>query len=541
MDINKSLLLQNPRLYTGSTTGLLESANNLSDVDDATTARENLGVTEIQDTNESKFAARAPSSGVQFTGTGAITSAEASVSGPIFLRSKLIWPATGSQTAALPSIVSLSTTSTFTAYTFAATFRTAEGKLRVYNYGASSVDYRFATFDLTPFAGALIDLAVVSQGASGPAVYVNSQAVAQDGADSTLGTIPDWADVETRTYTKFRGPCIFDRAVFLSAEYGNVALTADEVGLLHAFGWAALPQYVHTAGAGLIKDFDFSAGADGFASISSTTVTGNVDGIGGVDDTLKLEATIGQIGAYVASSVVPITANKMYRQRGSAYRPSANTGTNGTRTRNQTSADFGLSLVSLPADTWTLIQQDFLALSTPTQIRLMGQDGTSLAVDAGDELYFANLGFDRVGLCGSWDFSQGAGYQQRDISGAGNRMTLTTTGGSRLNPGDLLQVKATVAHGSSGNLQINGQAILPDVGWRLNSIVAESDASITAYVGNVSGGAQLVASVALTANVPKDLTIVSGAAVPTTVNAWSNSSGAANITYTLTYVRSDIT
>jgi hypothetical protein len=312
--------------------------------------------------------------------------------------------------------------------------------------------------------------------------------------------------------------------IITAAEYGNVALTATEVGLLHAFGWAALPQYVHTAGAGLtlstsVAENGYATSWETFTSSDATSLTASDTRESRTNIRVRFPATMPRGKAYRTKFTPTFSELSSMTMLGA------------------TGASFDLTAPTLVSGTAV----DFLFTKSSADLTALLFLSNTSANDVAHT--FALTGFSVVsaGLCGSWDFSQGAGYQQRDLSGAGNRMTLTTTGVSRLNPGDLLQVKATVAHGSSGNLQINGQAILPDVGWRLNSIVAESDASITAYVGNVSGGAQLVASVALTANVPKDLTIVSGAAVPTTVNAWSNSSGAANITYTLTYVRSDIT
>jgi hypothetical protein len=291
-------------------------------------------------------------------------------------------------------------------------------------------------------------------------------------------------------------------------EYGNVALTAAEVGLLHAFGWATLPQYVYAGGAGPQHSTDFSS-ASGWYTAGTSTISGG-----------KLNMVSGDL-AYA-------TGNSSALVKGS---PTSFTITVDSITAGSAQYFNGGSYVSFAttAGTYTVA---FTPTASTAQMGFKAVGGNFVADD---------FSMFRYGLAGSWDFNTGAGYQQRDLSGAGNRMTLTTTGVSRLNPGDLLQVRATVAHGTSGNVQINGQAILPDVGWRLNSIVAESSTSVTIYVGKVSAGAQLVASVALTANVPKDLTIVAGASVPTTVNAWSNASALADIIYTLTYVRSDIT
>jgi hypothetical protein len=180
------------------------------------------------------------------------------------------------------------------------------------------------------------------------------------------------------------------------------------------------------------------------------------------------------------------------------------------------------------------------ATSAPAIYASNGSGVLATTIPEEAPIYVKNVVATTAGLCGSWTFDgTGAGYQERDRSGGRRPLLLTTTGVQRLKSGDRIQVTATVAHTGSGNLQITGQAVLPDLGWRLVAASAKADDDVTIQVGNVSGGAQIVASVALTTGTLTALTIAE--LKPTTVNAWSNASTAANITYSLVYERDDIT
>jgi len=132
-----------------------------------------------------------------------------------------------------------------------------------------------------------------------------------------------------------------------------------------------------------------------------------------------------------------------------------------------------------------------------------------------------------IGVAGSWDFNDGAGYQQRDLSGGKRPMTLSTTGVQRLVPGETLVVIHDFSFSGTTSLQMTGQAVLPDLDWRLNFLTIETDTDVNITAGNVSSGTQLVTSEAVTADTPKELTIVAGSRIPTTANVWFTSSATA--------------
>jgi len=333
--------------------------------------------------------------------------------------------------------------------------------------------------------------------------------------------------------------------VVFGAEVANVALTDAEVTLKHRYGWSALPQYAHPAGAGATGyTSDFSAGVDSWVVLTGTSLTGNVDSINGADNWVAQERT-GALGAlYSHRSGLLSQRGKRQRIRATIYVPVGATYTHvAVRQASGTGAISDVKAVT-PGTQYTF---DFVA--TPAIItdgdRVYVGVSTSTGsgftnTSTGQLLYVRDVIVTDVGLAGSWQFdSTGAGYQQRDLSGGGRPLLLSTSGADRIQRGNTLDVVATVTHGASGNLQLNGQAILPSGTWRLAWGTVTSNAAVTISVGNVSAGAQLVSAQATTATT-QPLTIVSDAArIASTVNVWSNASAAATLTYRLRYERID--
>jgi hypothetical protein len=119
-------------------------------------------------------------------------------------------------------------------------------------------------------------------------------------------------------------------------------------------------------------------------------------------------------------------------------------------------------------------------------------------------------------------WNEGGGYQAHDISGNGNHLRLPTSGTDWLNPTQtskrILSKTAT-----SGNEQLEGQSIIP-TDWQITHVRARClTGTPNVTLGNVSGGTQIVASVALTSSW-QVLTIV--APITTTANLWANANTA---------------
>jgi hypothetical protein len=500
-------------LYTPPTptpsAGALVAANNLSDVASAAAARANLEVLSAAEVNP-RLAARAPLSGVQFTATGSVigtipNGAAQFGLGDFGLRAQVLRSATATANALARSHASGNNR---------VELRTTTGNaliLRFVDGSGISTDYTFPTYTLplnTPAA-----LHVVADRDGNAVLYDNSVSVASISiAASAAVDIGSGNTALADVVGAFLG-------TIQRVEWINVALSAAEVALLHAYGWAALPQYVHEGGAGqvLTSPGVFANIGSSYETFTGETATGftgvNTSGTGAARSSFTSETSI------PAGKVVRITSTLTLN---SGETPIG---------RIETSAFANAGEATLTSGSATFMT----ILETTTSPKLQVRN------TAASDFTIADLVVTRLGLCGSWTFDgTGAGYQERDRSGGRRPLLLTTTGVSRLQRGDRIQVTATVAHTGSGNLQITGQAVLPDLGWRLVAASAKADANVTIQVGNVSGGAQIVGSVALTTGTLTALTIASTGLKPTTVNAWSNASTAANVQYSLVYERDDI-
>jgi hypothetical protein len=519
MDPFKTLILGTPpsRTFTGDATGLLTAANNLSDVADAATALTNLGAAPATFVTETTaaLAARETLSGAQITATGSVigtipNGAAQFGLGDFGLRAQVLRSATATANALARSHASGNNR---------VELRTTTGNaliLRFVDGSGSNTDYTFPTYTLplnTPAA-----LHVVADRDGNAILYDHAVSVASISiAASASVNIGSGNTAVADAVGAFLG-------TIQHVEWINVALTAAEVSLLHRFGWAALPQYVHEGGAGQltlvaavngtgVRAYEvFSAvGTTGFDA--ATTVADGANGAGW----LRSGLGVGKVYDFrynltLNSGTAPVVGIR-------AGVGSASPVATVVSATNSTGAN---RAVFIPNATTAFVAIVDAAQNADLEVR--------------DAVISA------VGLCGRWIFDgSGAGFQERDRSGGRRPLLLTTTGVQRLKSGDRIQVTATVAHTGAGNLQITGQAVLPDLGWRLVAVTAKASANVTIQAGNASGGAQIVGSTALTANTLTPLTLASGASKPSTVNAWSNASAAADVQYSLIYERDDIT
>jgi len=101
-----------------------------------------------------------------------------------------------------------------------------------------------------------------------------------------------------------------------------------------------------------------------------------------------------------------------------------------------------------------------------------------------------------------------------------------------LQPLDTGRIRTTTS--TNGNQQLLGAAVLP-VGANIMRVRARSRTGTpTVTLGNASGGAQIVASVALS-TAWKQLTIVAGAEVATTTNLWAKSTSTDIVEWDISY------
>jgi hypothetical protein len=466
-----------------------------------------------------RLAARAPLSGVQVTATGSVigtipNGAAQFGLGDFGLRAQVLRSATATANALARSHSSGNNR---------VELRTTTGNaliLRFVDGSGSNTDYTFPTYTLplnTPAALHVVadrdgNAVLYDHGVSVSTISIAASAAVNIGSGNT-----GVADVVGAFFGTIQ-----------RVEWLNVALTAAEVALLHAFGWAALPRYVHEGGAGrslfAAAAINGSTAYDTFTGASTTGFTAAVTS----------PSTARRSGGW---NVAGIEARKDYRL---LWGLAVNSGALGSASairlqgasNNITQQAADLTMAAGASQSAVIVP--FASGNFFLSFGNSDPSGT-VAVD----FTVSSASMEPIGLCGSWTFDgTGAGYQERDRSGGRRPLLLTTTGVSRLQRGDRIQVTATEAHAGSGNRQLTGQAVLPDVGWRLVAATAKADANVTIQVGAAPGGATVVGSVALTSGTLTALTVAE--LKPTTVNAWSNASTAANITYSLVYERDDI-
>lgn len=130
---------------------------------------------------------------------------------------------------------------------------------------------------------------------------------------------------------------------------------------------------------------DFAAGEDGWAG-SNGTAAGNIDSIGGQDDTLRL--TIGNTSAthYMGKSL-SLVLGKRYRVSFSYYLPSTNSNLDGIRADNGrwvSNHDY------TTLDAWTAVSFEDVYIGTNGYLYLYGLDGTATTFQdaAGDDVFY---------------------------------------------------------------------------------------------------------------------------------------------------------
>jgi hypothetical protein len=513
----------------------------------------------IAATTNAALAARAPLSGLHFTGTGSrLTQPTAGPNvkgGDWFVRVKAVTPATRDSTTRALACLQSDLGSTNNRVTlqigpssYAVSLQVRSTTTESIGLGAGAVLAASTAYELLlAYTHATGAFALYANGSAIGTVTLTGSQITEYAAITALqrlvlGNIDNAAAGNTTDCT------------IQSAEYGNVALTASEVSLLHRFGWAALPQYVHDAGPG-VPIISPSLRNGGFETLGSLGTSPFADWFGAPALSIAVESADVFAGAQscrlTGSGSAASSGNNHFNSGGASLtgfvRNSGWAGAKSARVRFAAKYVSGGSL-------YLSNSYQVLRTVTPgeaTAWTLFDWNGTIpesviyqapvFSADASAVWLLDNVTVTPVGLCGSWTFDgTGAGYQERDRSGGRRPLLLTTTGVERLQRGDRIQVTATVAHGSAGNLQITGQSVLPDLGWRLVAATAKASANVTVQLGSASGGAQVVGSTAMTSGTLTALTVASTGIKPTTVNVWSNASAAASIEYSLVYERDDI-
>ena len=402
------------------------------------------------------------------------------------------------------------------------------GGLVFYLYGATTSDFRSATIAgfQTSYSGQVVDIVVTRTGAT-LKIYINGTDTAY--SEVTGGTPPAWSDTITST-NLFIGQStgtsnIFSGRIYRSVVF-NRALSASDVTELITTGVNPADQWGTQTAA---YTSDFSAGADGWAAVRGTS-DGNIDGISGVDNTLRftVDSTASNSHYALKTSVPGLLASKRYRVGLDYFITAANATMNGLRLQQLTTAQL-LSPIQSVTGAWTSITPvEFV--STETRLDVVGYAGANATFTGNgtDTFYLHSFVLTRIGAIVDLDFTVGTGYQATDRSTNALHGTLFN-GVEFTQPKRMAVLYATT--NTNGNQQMLGTLAIP-TNAVIEDIIVNSTGTVTVSVGNASAGTQIVNAASVVSGRQK-LTLATP--FSTTGNLWVNANSTATLQFTILY------
>ena len=400
--------------------------------------------------------------------------------------------------------------------------------LNVFRHGTiASTDNRQATVSnfTTNFAGQVVDV-VVTRAGNTLKIYINGTDTAY--TETTTGAAPPWSQTVDSGFTLVGAggaATVFTGRIYRSVVF-NRALSASDVTELITVGVNPADQWGTQTAA---YTSDFSAGADSW-SAARGTAAGNIDGISGVDNTLRLTVDTTATNSHLAflNPVPGLLAGKRYRVGFNYFITAANATMNGLALW-QLSPSVQISTVQSVTGAWTSIAPvEFV--SGETRLAVLGAAGgnANFTGNGTDTFYLHSFVLTRIGAIVDLDFTVGTGYQATDRST--NNLHGTLFNGVEFSqPRQMAVLYATTA--ASGNTQLLGSLAIP-TNAVIEDVIVNSTGSSTVSVGNVSAGTQIVNGASVVSGRQK-LTIATP--FSTTGNLWVNSSSTATLQFTILY------
>jgi len=298
----------------------------------------------------------------------------------------------------------------------------------------------------------------------------------------------------------------------------NRALTATEVLDLSINGVALSDR---GASQTLVTVSNFAAGVDGYVAVSNVALAGNIDGIGGVDDTLRV--TVSATGTNrrfqkTSGDIQNIRAGERWDVSFDVFFAVGNVTTRSvhlTRTAGNLFASGALFVTTLAEQgTWFNVQfKELLANADTTTGLFFEIAGGGLGINAtsGDIVYFKNIQWKKTGLTSELLASnaQSDTGQIFDTSGNRNHALLPASGATVVGRpvSQTREVRWTNTWAGTNELQYIGgvnQAILP------------ANAYIESIIGTVSGATPHDIIVGDGSDTDRYVTITTGLAAGTT-------------------------
>jgi len=309
-------------------------------------------------------------------------------------------------------------------------------------------------------------------------VIFGSPFVIAAGSPSTLGP----ADFRIMGTGAARSACnLYESSLF------NRTLTAAEVLGLSINGPALADR---GASQTAVYTSNFSAGSDGWTTTGSATVTGNIDGINGQDDWLRVSAAGGVNTANVLKNLSPtVPAGKRCRIKLRVFLAAGNVTLTGVQVTARTAGGTGAGGTDANYQIGAGNQLDIVYDSTTAftdafaQLRLIGINSSNVATATAGDLYYVKLvEITQIGLTSELLASnaQSNTGQILDSSGNRNHALLPASGATVVGRpvSQTSEVRWTNTWAGTNELQYIGgvnQAIIP------------ANAYIESIVGTISG------------------------------------------------------
>lgn len=216
----------------------------------------------------------------------------------------------------------------------------------------------------------------------------------------------------------------------------NRLLTAADVlamarsGLLDSAGqYGSLTRYAS----------NFSAGLDGWAAVSGETVTGDVDAVGGENDTLRIQSGAGTRATAARALGRTIRPGQRIKFTARVYRPAGNSTGTHFQLRGGSDVTLGITQTSIPADTWTTVTIDTVSAassSVSSAQACLVTSGGSVTVTAGDQMYIKDVAIEFPGCVMDLVCDVGCGTFVPDRANNDLHGILNTTGFTHAVPRD---------------------------------------------------------------------------------------------------------
>lgn len=535
MDVFKNLLLSNPRTYTGSGVGLLEASNNLSDVGDATTARNNLSVFSKAESN-TRLNALAPRQGVVLLANiGATTQSPIGLGTSDFSLTLLFRPVSWVNTGLLLGTAATNNRFRVFALTSGYRFTFVDGAGAITSYDLTGVAiptlnvWSALTFALDRDGNATVYLNGVSVGA----IDISGSAAVDLEATITAGftaynSTSNAADLGQVVFHNFAIP-----ATTTSGVVGVAERYADGVWVRASEQWGFSGVTVPLASAlsdGASDDSSLT-GISPFQGILTAESGARTGGSGSFFTRLTFNIASVQVAGVRVLNLFssPIRGRIRYSfwVRIGAARPPRIQGVNGTA-GTATVASFA----NVTPNVWTHYTGTFDQLQDANGFQIACVTGAS---DVG-------ITFDVDDVVISWEgatldlIPQGIGRTLIDRSASRNHATVSGTALPQyLQPTDGGKLVARTA--TNGNEQLQAAAAFDAAsryritGWTVTALTGTPTISL----GNASAGTQYVSGLALTTGVPTAVTLATSIAA--TANLWCNSNSTDVIIHSITYER----